>query len=252
MMLVTANYLSENIDDPNLILIDTRPSIAYSYGHPKKAQSLTVEKLIKLDKYGSNLAPEDKQAEQIFSHLGIDETKHVVVGGSYMDPSSSRIAWTLQYFGHRKTSLLDSDISLLSKEIEFVRKPFLAKPAKFVPKINSKLRIEANELKEKLNEFVILDARSFPEFASGHLPNAILTPFTDGLGNNGKIFQDASFLENLFAERKITKDSNIVCYCQHGHRAANLLYQLKLAGFQEVRLFDGSFVEWYGRGFPLE
>ncbi len=252
-MLVSAKWLIENIDDPNLILIDSRHQIAYSYGHIKNAQSLSIEKLIKLDEYGSNLVPDEKHVEEIFSSLGIDELKHVVVGGSYMDPSPFRIAWTLQYYGHLKTSLLDTDISLLQKQgLEFTRKPFLAKRSKFTPKINSKLRIEAVELRENLKNFTILDARSFPEYAAGHLPNSILTPFTDGLGLNGKILQEKPFLENLFNERKIPKDSEIVCYCQHGHRASSLLYQLKEAGYKNVKLFDGSFVEWHGRNFPLE
>jgi len=38
----------------------------------------------------------------------------------------------------------------------------------------------------------------------------------------------------------------------HGHRASNLFLQLKIAGFEKVKLYDGSFAEWHGKGFALE
>ncbi|MFB5610140.1 MAG: hypothetical protein ACE5Q5_07970 [Nitrosarchaeum sp.] len=38
----------------------------------------------------------------------------------------------------------------------------------------------------------------------------------------------------------------------HGHRASSLFFQLMIAGYQNVKLYDGSFVDWYGRRLPLE
>jgi thiosulfate/3-mercaptopyruvate sulfurtransferase len=38
----------------------------------------------------------------------------------------------------------------------------------------------------------------------------------------------------------------------HGHRASSLFYQAKLAGFDKVRLYDGSFIDWYFKKLPLE
>jgi thiosulfate/3-mercaptopyruvate sulfurtransferase len=64
-------------------------------------------------------------------------------------------------------------------------------------------------------------------------------------------FQKIS-LEMLFSKNQISKDKEIVCYCLHGHRASNLFLQLKIAGFEKVKLYDGSFAEWNGKGFALE
>jgi thiosulfate/3-mercaptopyruvate sulfurtransferase len=43
-------------------------------------------------------------------------------------------------------------------------------------------------------------------------------------------------------KNNISKDSEIVCYCMHGHRASSLFVQLFIAGYDKVKLYDGSFV----------
>ena len=86
----------------------------------------------------------------------------------------------------------------------------------------------------------------------GNLPQSKLIPFTEGIGLDGKLFHDKISLEMLFSKNQISKDKEFVCYCLHGHRASNLFLQLKIAGFEKVKLYDGSFAEWHGKGFTLE
>ena len=252
-MLVSTEWLKNNLSDQNLVILDTRPKTMFLNGHLPKSQSLTVEQVIKFDQYGSNLVGDEEKISSLFGSLGIDETITVIVMGDSMDPSAARILWTLLYFGHEKTHFLDTSISeLQAKGFEFTRKIFSPQPLSFKPKVTSKIRIESENLKENLNNFVILDARTPQEFMMGHLPNSKLIPFTEGISHTGKLFQEKDFLENIFSQNNISKDSEIVCYCMHGHRAASLFFQLLIAGYDKVKLYDGSFVEWHGRGFPLE
>lgn len=252
-MLVSIDWLKDHYSDPNVIVLDTRPKTMFLYGHISQSQSLTIEQIIQFDQYGANLVLDEKKIIDLFSSLGIDSSKIVVLIGDSMDPSAARIAWTFLYFGHEKTYLLDASILDLQKNgFELTKKPFIAESTTFTPKIKSEIRIESDHLKENLNNFVILDARTPQEFMGGHLPNSKLIPFTEGIAYDGKLFQNKDFLQNLFSQNQISKDSEIVCYCMHGHRASSLFLQLKIAGYQNVKLYDGSFVDWYGRRLPLE
>lgn len=252
-MLVSAEWLKNNFSDQNLVILDTRPKTMFLYGHLTNSQNLTVDQLIKFDQYGSNLVEDEKKVSEIFSSLGIDETKKVIILGDQMDPSSARIAWTLLYYGHEKTHLLDVSISeLKEKGFEFTRKITSPQPSLFKSKINSAIRITADDLKENLSNFEILDARTPQEFMMGHLPRSKLIPFSEGIGFNGSLFKNEETLQNIFSNINISKNSEIICYCMHGHRASSLFFQLIKAGYKKIRLYDGSFVEWHGRGFPLE
>lgn len=250
-MLLDAQWLKNHLIDEDLVILDTRPKTAFLYGHISNALSLTIENMIKLDQYGSNLAPDVEMATEIFSSLGIDDTKTVLIYGDPMDPSSARIAWTLLYFGHGKTFLLDCSMSELSKNgIDLTKKITPPKPTKFAPIINHKIRILSDDLNNNLEKFLILDARTFQEYVRGHIPGSILKPYSDGISYSGQLFNDKASLQNLFLD--IKKDKEIVCYCMHGHRASSLFFQLKIAGFDNVKLYDGSFMEWYGKKLRLE
>jgi len=252
-VLVSTDWLKEHLSDPNLVILDTRPKTMFLYGHLLKSQSLSIDQVIRIDQYGSNLVIEQEKVIELFNNLGIDENKTVVLIGDSMDPSTARIAWTLMYFGHEKTFLLDTNASELQKQgFEITRKTFSLVPTNFFPQINSEIRIEADFLKDHLHNFEILDARSPQEFMAGHLPNSKLIPFTDGIGYDGKLFRDKDSLDKLFTQNEISKRKEIVCYCMHGHRASNLFLQLKIAGFDQIKLYDGSFVEWSGKQLPLE
>jgi len=252
-MLVSIDWLKDHLSDPNIVILDTRPKTMFLYGHISKSQSLTIEQVIQLDQYGANLVVDEKKITVLFSSLGIDNSKTVVLIGDSMDPSSARIAWTFLYFGHEKTCLLDTNIMDLQRNgFELTKKLFIPESTTFTSKIHSKIQIDSDYLKENLNNFVILDARTPQEFMGGHLPNSKLIPFTEGIAYDGKLFQNKDFLQNLFSQNSISKDSEIVCYCMHGHRASSLFLQLMIAGYQNIKLYDGSFIDWYGRKLPLE
>ncbi|MFZ0184748.1 MAG: rhodanese-like domain-containing protein [Nitrosotalea sp.] len=244
--------MAEHYNDPDLVILDSRGSIAYSYAHIPNSQPLGVEKVIEINQYGANLVIESDQAATLFGSLGIDESKTVVIYGDYLDPSAARIYWTLLYFGHEKTKILDIGIrTWQKKELPITRdipKPILVK---FIPKINSSIRIEAEELHKKIDSAVIIDARSTQEFLAGRILNAVLFPFTEGVGEGETLFKEKDELLRIFTEQQMPKDKELVCYCALGHRAANVFTQLKMAGYDNVKLYDGSFADWVGRRLPL-
>ncbi|NJK77960.1 MAG: sulfurtransferase [Nanoarchaeota archaeon] len=252
-MLVSINWLKDNSSNPNIVILDTRPKTMFLYGHIPQSQSLTIDQIIEFDQYGSNLVADEKKLADLFGSLGIDDSKTVVIVGDSMDPSAARIAWTFLYFGHEKTFLLDATILDLQKNgFELTKKLSTPLSTTFIPNIKPEIRIDATNLKSNLDKFTILDARTPQEFMGGHIPNSKLIPFTDGIAYDGKLFQTSDFLENLFSQNDVSKDCDIVCYCMHGHRASSLFLQLMIAGYHNIKLYDGSFVDWYGRRLPLE
>ena len=53
-MLVSDEWLKNNLSDPDLVILDTRPKTMFLYGHLPRAQSLTLEQVIQFDQFGSN------------------------------------------------------------------------------------------------------------------------------------------------------------------------------------------------------
>jgi thiosulfate/3-mercaptopyruvate sulfurtransferase len=252
-MLVSYQWLNEHFNDADVVIVDTRPKVAYMYGHIPNSISLVVDQLISVNEHGAHLVPDSQSAAQHLGAIGIDHTKTVVVTGESMDPSIARIAWTLAYLGHENTKILDVGISTWqSLGLALTRSQKKLPQTQFTPKIKSEIRIQADELNGLLGKATILDARTPQEYFGGHIPYSTLFPFTDGVGQDGFLFDKKESLQNLFAQKQIPKDGEIICYCMHGHRASSLFLQLKIAGFERVRLYDGSFIDWHSRRLALE
>lgn len=252
-MIISHSWVSQHLDDPDVVILDSRSKVAYSYAHILNSHLLGIEQVVKTNQYGVHLVPDEKDASSTFASVGIDGTKTVIVYGDYLDPAAARVAWTLLYFGHEKTKIMDIGIRGWHQEgLPITRVPSKKKTANFVAKINSSLKLDADKLQKKLESVFILDARAPQEYMAGRIPNAVLVPFTDGVGKNGLLFKGKDELVKLFKEKQIPKDKELVCYCTLGHRGANLFLQLKIAGYENVKLYDGSFADWVGRRLPVE
>src|SRR5215472_11036326 len=106
-IMIDANWLASRLDDPNIVIIDAREIMAYRFRHIKNARRLGVESVISVADNGANLVIDTPTAEKVFSSVGIDDSKKVVVYGESTDPSAARIVWTLMYYGHLNVELLD-------------------------------------------------------------------------------------------------------------------------------------------------
>lgn len=212
-----------------------------------------MDQLIKINEHGAHLAPEPQESSQLLGSLGIDSSKTVVVTGDVMDPSAARVAWTLEYLGHKNVKMLDVSLTYWqSQGRPLVRSQKKIEPTQFTPNMRTEMRIEAQELQNLVDKSIILDARTPQEYFSGHIRGSVLAPFTDGFGQSGFLFDSKESLASLFAQKGIKNQDQIICYCMYGHRASSLFYQLKIAGFEQVKLYDGSFIDWYSRRLALE
>src|ERR671931_1072358 len=106
MITVDSKWLTAHLDDSQTVIVDSRGNLPYRLAHIKNARPLGVEHVISVADNGANLVLNQSSAEKIFSDLGIDDSKTVVVYGENIDPSAARIVWTLVYHVHHITKLL--------------------------------------------------------------------------------------------------------------------------------------------------
>lgn len=258
-MIIDANWLASHLDDENVIIIDSRGIMPFRFSHIKNATPLGVEKVISTDENGSYLVIAPQVAEQIFTSMGIDDTKVVIVYGEYPDPSLARIVWTLIYFGHSNVKILDIGFENWLQGGYPVTKDFETKNAAtksdrgFVAHVRTTERADAQLIYQEKDkpETTIIDARTAQEHLHARIPGSILHNYEEGMGDRGKMIKDVEVLKQDFEKLGITQDKQIICYCHSGIRAAHTYLQLKQAGFVNVRLYDGSIIDWAKRKYPL-
>jgi thiosulfate/3-mercaptopyruvate sulfurtransferase len=257
MIIVDSKWLASHLDDLNLVIIDTRDNITYRFRHIRNARPLGIERIISVADNGANLVVDGSIAERIFTELGIDDSKTVIVYGEYGDPSAARVVWTLMYHGHPNVKLLDIGFRQWHKAgLPTTRQIPTQKPSTslFKSKINCTIRADAEIIKAKQSDpnVIIVDARTAQEHFQARIPGSILHNWEEGLDDDsGRVIRNKDELQKDFEQRGITKDKEIICYCHSGTRASHKYLQLKEAGFNNVRMYDGSIIDWAQRHNPL-
>lgn len=257
MIIVGSKWLASHLDDLNLVIIDTRDNITYRFRHIKNARPLGIERIISVADNGANLVVDGSIAERIFTELGIDDSKTVIVYGEYGDPSAARVVWTLMYHGHPNVKLLDIGFRQWHKAgLPTTRQIPTQKPSTslFKSKINCTIRADAEIIKAKQSDpnVIIVDARTAQEHFQARIPGSILHNWEEGLDDDsGRVIRYKDELQKDFEQRGITKDKEIICYCHSGTRASHKYLQLKEAGFNNVGMYDGSIIDWAQRHNPL-
>lgn len=88
---------------------------------------------------------------------------------------------------------------------------------------------EAKKIMDSGEEYVILDTREQDEYDEGHIPGAILIPYTE--------------IENKAEEMLPDKDKLILVYCRSGRRSKIAAEALSKLGYTNVKEF-GGIIDW--------
>jgi len=88
---------------------------------------------------------------------------------------------------------------------------------------------EAKKLMDTEDDYIILDVREQDEYDEGHIPGAILMPYTSA--------------EELAEELLPDKDQMILVYCRSGRRSKVAAQTLASRGYTDVREF-GGIIDW--------
>ena len=226
-------------------LIDVRSRADYDAGHiPGSVYLDTSSFRATVDGVGGQVAPRE-MVEATLEATGVDANKNLIFVGSVNDTGTSRALWTLAYYGVNGTlSLLDGGFSAwtdmgLMTTTEHTATASLdwAGQATVLD-----YRVDKEWVLDNLDEenVRLFDVRSPDEYNAGHIPGATNVNWTENLTSRGRF--DA--LESIRTRHGSPENKTLVVYCQSGARASVSWTVLKAAGFDDVRLYDGSWNEW--------
>ena len=266
--LISTLQLHSMMGDRNLLIVDARPFPSYAESHIPGAINIDLVQFHWIDTSKSGIIQFNRQSRLLLSNIGVTKDKFVVFYDDISGTSASRGVWLLQYFSHRKVAMLDGGFNKWkvegykteTKTNPFIHSNFKGEPnpkvlADFIH-INS---VVIKSKKKKKNKSFIIDTRSKDEYSGstvrasrgGRIPTAINIDWNDNLDQRRGIFKSHEKLKQMY--KKVSKDAEVITYCQGGYRAANTFVILKMLGYKNVRMYLGSWGEWGNRlDLPIE
>ena len=248
-MLISTSELNSMLNDPDVIIADTRSFKEYSEGHIPGSVHLDLFAFHWIDTTKQGIENFNNQARKLLSFLGVTSEKKIIFYDSVSGMLAARGVWMLMYFSHQNVFMLDGGIIKWKKEnLSLETKANNFKPSEFLGKVNPEIISGFEYIQDNLDNLKIIDARSTGEYdgsivraaQTGHIPNSINIDWNQNISDDGTFKSD----EELSQIYNISKDSEIVTYCQGAYRAANSFLVLKKLGFKNVKVYLGSWGEW--------
>ncbi len=263
--LISVDWLAENLQNPNLKIIDCRFSLndinlgrqQYEKNHILGAFYLDLNQDLSssVQKHGGRHPLPDRDIFcQKLAQIGITLNETFVI--AYDDNFSafaSRLWWLLRYFGHEKVAILNGGYSAwkthnypVTEVIPDSEKgSFDAQPQTDWVYHRDQVR----ELKD-LSEIVLIDSREGDRYrgesepidpVAGHIPGAINLPWKTSLDEKA-YFKTSEDQQKRWLDYEDKKE--IIVYCGSGVTACVNLFSLHLAGISKGKLYSGSWSDW--------
>lgn len=255
-VLVSPQWLNENMKDPDLVILYTGFVVKADYDreHIEGSRFLWPEWLAYNTPEVNMISADAKKATKILQDLGVNKNSKIVITHRGGDVTiAARMFLSLEHYG------LKGQVSFLNGGIEAWKKagyPVTGKPASFnkgnfVAKDNG-LLVDKNyvqtALERKSSE--VVDARlkrwydgdvtGYPR--DGHISGAKNIPYPDMLDSTNT-FKAAGVLEKNFTAVVPDKQKEVVVYCFIGQTASVDYLVGRELGYK-MKLYDGSMQEW--------
>jgi thiosulfate/3-mercaptopyruvate sulfurtransferase len=273
-ILVTSEWLSKHLNDPNLVLLHVGEEAEYNKEHLPGARFVKLDDIADSDHETPGalmlqVPPADKLRDKL-ANLGISDNSRVIVyyGNDWVTPST-RVIFTLDYAGlGNQSSLLDGGMQAWKKEGRALTAT-VAEPKKGTLSA-LKVRpivVDADWVKSNIGKpgISVVDGRASAFYdgvqtgggmhgikhRTGHIAGAKSVPYSSVTDDQLRLKSPAE-LAAIFAKAGVKPGDTVVGYCHIGQQATGMLFAARSLG-HKVLLYDGSFEDWSAHtDYPVE
>ncbi|WP_092695258.1 3-mercaptopyruvate sulfurtransferase [Tranquillimonas rosea] len=264
--LVSTDWLSQHLNDPDLRIIDGSwylpdagrdPRVEYEAAHIPGARFVDLDELSDNRSDLPHMAPPPEKFMSRMRALGIGDGHQVVIYDGAGMFSAARFWWLFRLMGKTDVAVLDGGLPKWRAEDRPVEDlPPVVRDRHMTAVRQNHLVRDVTQVAAaaKLGEPQIVDARSparfrgdepepRPGMRAGHIPGSANLHYAVLLNGDGTM-KSPDDLRAAFKTAGIDLERPVVTTCGSGVTAAILSLALERLGHRDHALYDGSWSEW--------
>lgn len=267
-ILVSTDWVQEQLDDPDLILLHSGTAELYDSIHIPGARLIDPYDFTIDSGMNRNEIPETDSLVELLRMVGVNRDSRIVLyhESARLLTRTARVYLTLDHLGLGEQSFLmngglpswQEENRELSHELPRISQGNLSMPdLKDVIVESTALDVHRWD-----DQWIILDSRTDEEYygirasedepaEGGHIEGAYFLPYQDLLFyDQDYLYRPDEELDQLLKKAGMDPEKLAVVYCGSGVRASATYLAARHLGYK-VLLYDGSYEEWSELDLPL-
>lgn len=248
--IIKADKALEMIKEENVVVVDAQKSGDFEEQHLDGAVNIARNDITTFGPYPNMLASASK-IESTLGKNGISNDSKVLIYDNNNNMDSARLWWTMLVFGHETENMkvISGGLNALKEAgASFSSGDYEAEAAEYtVDEKNEELIAAKEDVLQQVNnpsdDVAILDVRTREEVNQGIIPGAVHINYVDNNKENGE-FYPPSYIQRYYPDHDITPDQEVIMYCKTSIRAAQTFLALHNAGYRDLKIYDGAWIEW--------
>lgn len=265
--LVTAEWLSQHLGDPDLVVLDCTVLIEqaedggfrsvsgranYEAGHiPSAGFADLTGDLSDVDNPLQFAVPAPEQFAAAMAALGVGDDTRVVLYDANGTVWAARVWWMLRWIGFDRAALLDGGLNAWTAEgLPLSTRPPPRSARKLTPSVRPKLIADRDEVLASIEDAAVNLIDVLPEAhyrgemsmygRPGHIPGASNIPVFSLVDDTGR-YRPHDELAAIFDGDRNTR---AITYCGGGIAASSNAFIMTRLGFTDVAVYTASLQEW--------
>jgi thiosulfate/3-mercaptopyruvate sulfurtransferase len=265
--LLTTDWLSQHLDDPDLVVLDctvrTVPSEGggftnvsgradYDGGHiPSAGFADLTGDLCDTNSPIEFAVPKPEQFCSAMGKLGVGDDSRVVLYDGILSAWAARVWWMLRWVGFDQAALLDGGLKAWTDE----GRPLSTAPAtlplkQLTPVPRPELIADRDEVLASINDGAVCLIDTMPKAfyrgeqtlygRPGHIPGALNIDAVELLDESGR-YRPYDELDAMF---DCDRNTRTITYCGGGIAASSDAFIMTRLGFTDVAVYTASLQEW--------
>lgn len=265
--LVTTEWLSQHLNDPDLVVLDCTVRMVpkegggmqtvsglsdYDSGHVPSAGFADLKgNLSDLESPLGFALPTPERFCAVMGSLGVGDDSRVVLYDGFNSVWASRVWWMLRWVGFDRAALLDGGLrAWTAEERELSTKPAEYKAKHLTPKPRPELIAYRDEVFAAIKDdsISLIDTMNEAHYRGemalygrpGHIPSAINISAMALFDESGRFRPH----DELAAFHDGDRKARVITYCGAGVAASSVAFAMVRLGFTDVAVYMASLQEW--------
>ncbi len=265
--LVSTEWLSQHLDDPDLVILDCTVLVEeddqgnvrtvsgksnFDTGHiPGAGFADLMGDLSDPDSKLGFAVPTPEQFARVMGALGVGDDSRVVLYDASGTVWAARVWWMLRWVGFDRVALLDGGLKAWTTEGRPLSTEAPVVTARtLTPAVRPEMIADRDEVFASINDDTVTLIDSLPPASyrgemtmyprPGHITGAINIPVFSAFDETGH-YKSRDELEAIFGS---DHDARKITYCGGGIAASSNAFALTRLGFKDVAVYTASLQEW--------